>query len=117
VALDQELLNDIAQIVHFDSLRHCLIGRATTELSPSARHSRRRGPARPGPDGYRYDPDVDVLDLGPKVLRLLEKRHEDDDRWRHSLMTLATIRSRRRRPKRLPLVSMERPAHLRCTRG
>ena len=65
------------------------------------------------PDRYLYDPDVDVRELGPKILHLLEKRRtdltaqddevmavvldvvpawladpRDDDRWRHSLMSL-----------------------------
>jgi hypothetical protein len=72
------------------------------------------GTAPTDPQAYRFDPDLDVVETGPKVLHLLERRrtdltaadvalmrqvteviaawladpHEDDDRWRHSLMSL-----------------------------
>jgi hypothetical protein len=72
------------------------------------------GTAPTDPQAYRFDPDLDVVETGPRVLNLLEKRrtdltaddlvlmrevtnaiaawladrHEDDDRWRHSLMSL-----------------------------
>jgi Protein of unknown function (DUF3140) len=65
-------------------------------------------------EGYLWEPDVDIHELGTQVLRVLDKRRvdltaediatmrravelstgwlasprEDDDRWRHSLMTL-----------------------------
>jgi microcystin degradation protein MlrC len=72
------------------------------------------GTAPTDPAAYRFDPDLDVVETGRRVLQLLERRrtdltaadtalmrqvtdviaawladpHEDDDRWRHSLMSL-----------------------------